>query len=556
MTEQERPVQAHADELPDFAWDSLGPVPEEEAEEATQIFGHAEHSKAEPEHAPERQASLATSNPFARPPPPPQSLRPAQARASSTPTPLAPPPSRSIDRQAQMLPPASVAPPAPLAPPRKSVPPPTPPPRKSVPPPVLPPHSLAPAPEAIRPATPSLGPLPPTVPPPKPASIGNRMTATAFIRRPEPIRTPILVGLALGVAALAATVFYLVPHTGQIAVSVADSNGSAIPHFTIYIDGKKQCASAPCIISDVAAGSHAVKVEVSTEPPVDNTVAVGSRANGRTGIRVTGTQPGTTLFVDDKEIGPLPQTLQGMSAGSHKVKIAGSERYAPLEKTVTLTKDEVQDLGALTLPVAKGKATISLATPGAKVSVVSGGDRRELPLLPITVDIDTSKQWSLLASKPGYNDYNQAISFDDGQADKAFTIALDPKTPTVTFASPAPPAYSHPPAHPAAAAAAASPAPPPAPAASPVPPAAAASQVASNESAATGTGEASFLNINSIPMSSVVLDGKPIGETPRLKFRVSPGPHSLVFINADEGFKKQVSVTVAAGETKAVIGKN
>jgi hypothetical protein len=294
-------------------------------------------------------------------------------------------------------------------------------------------------------------------------------------------RAPLLMGLALGAVALAAAGFYFMPHVGQIAVNVADSKGSAVPHLVISVDGKTQCESAPCIVLDVAAGPHTVKVEASGfEPPADKAVAVEWRkdttvdfslaptANGGTGIKVAGTQAGAKLF---------------------------------------------------------GKATISLGTPGARVFLVSGSDRRELPTLPISVDIDTSKPWSLGASKPGFNDYNQPISFDDGQAEKAFIVTLDPKTATSAYNPQTPRAPS------------------------------ATSQAVSNEGAVATSGQA-FLNINSIPVSSVTLDGKPIGSTPKLKYRVSPGAHSLVFVNPDQGFKKQISVTVAAGETKAATGKN
>jgi hypothetical protein len=68
------------------------------------------------------------------------------------------------------------------------------------------------------------------------------------------------------------------------------------------------------------------------------------------------------------------------------------------------------------------------------------------------------------------------------------------------------------------------------------------------------SGEQAFLNINSIPVSSVILDGMPIGSTPKVKFPVSPGSHSILFVNADQGFKKQISVAVEAGETKGAIG--
>ncbi len=209
---------------------------------------------------------------------------------------------------------------------------------------------------------------------------------------------------------------------------------------------------------------------------------------------------------------------------------------------MNLAKDEFQDLGAVTLKVVKGRATVSLATPGAKVFLVSGSDRRELPTLPMSVDLDPSKQYSLMATKAGYNDFAMPLSFDDGQAEKAFTVSLDPKTvsqgtPSMAF-SPAPQAYNPPPSAP----------PPPTPHAAPPREAAPPHQAASTASAA---GEGT-LNMNSIPSSSVVLDGKPIGNTPQIGITVSAGTHTVVFVNAEQGFKKQVSVTVAAGETKKV----
>jgi serine/threonine-protein kinase len=68
------------------------------------------------------------------------------------------------------------------------------------------------------------------------------------------------------------------------------------------------------------------------------------------------------------------------------------------------------------------------------------------------------------------------------------------------------------------------------------------------------TAEQGFLNINSIPVSYVILDGKPIGSTPKPQFPVSPGSHSVLFLNPERGFKNQISVTVGAGETRAAIG--
>ncbi|HEX7604574.1 MAG TPA: hypothetical protein VF316_23310, partial [Polyangiaceae bacterium] len=220
----------------------------------------------------------------------------------------------------------------------------------------------------------------------------------------------------------------------------------------------------------------------------------------------------------------------------------GSDRYAPLEKSVTVEKGDLQDLGSITLKVAKGKATVTLGTDGAKVSMVSSkGDRRDLPHLPISLEIDPVKDgtWTIEASKFGFEEYKQAINFDDGQAEKVFNVTLDPKgsvkpPPTATYTAPPPTntVVKPPPTNTVVK-------PPP---------------TGTGTGAAAG-GMATLGVINALPMAGtvVVLDGKPLGPVPKKDISVTAGTHTLLFINSEQGLKKTTSVTVAAGESKNVI---
>ncbi|MDB4997051.1 MAG: serine/threonine protein kinase, partial [Myxococcaceae bacterium] len=230
---------------------------------------------------------------------------------------------------------------------------------------------------------------------------------------------------------------------------------------------------------------------------------------------------------------------------------AGSERYEPMDKTVTIAKDETLDLGPVSLKVMKGKATITLGTPGAKVYIVSGNDRRDLPSFPISVDIDTSKSWALEAQKPGFTEYKQPISFSDGLAEKVFNVELAPKGAGGGAAVWTPPAGG------GGSTAAVKPDPTsntskPDPTTKPTTTAAATTKP---ETAGTAPAGEATLNLNSVPASSVVLDGKPLGNTPKKGVSVPAGAHTVIFVNAEEGLKKSMQVTVAAGETKTVIGK-
>ncbi|MDI1428682.1 protein kinase domain-containing protein [Polyangium sorediatum] len=62
------------------------------------------------------------------------------------------------------------------------------------------------------------------------------------------------------------------------------------------------------------------------------------------------------------------------------------------------------------------------------------------------------------------------------------------------------------------------------------------------------------LNINSIPVSKVVLDGRPLGNTPKVGLSVPAGTHTVTFVHSERG-KQTVTVTVNAGETKTAAVK-
>jgi serine/threonine-protein kinase len=62
------------------------------------------------------------------------------------------------------------------------------------------------------------------------------------------------------------------------------------------------------------------------------------------------------------------------------------------------------------------------------------------------------------------------------------------------------------------------------------------------------------LNLNSIPVSNVILDGRPLGPTPKLGVSVTPGAHTVIFVHAEHG-RKAKSVNVTAGKTVPVVVK-
>ncbi len=391
----------------------------------------------------------------------------------------------------------------------------------------------------------------------------RNMEATALVRPPESgSKAGLIIGilvvlLLLAGGAAAAYWFVLMPKTGNLAVNVVDQKGGSVNGLKVMVDGKETCQSSPCIVRDIAAGPHEVKVAadgydspapkaISIERGKDAQIDFTMTGGKGTGFKVTGTQPGVKLSIDGKEIGALPQELHDLQPGDYNLKFTGSDRYAPLDKKVTVSKGDLSDLGTITLKVVKGKATVTLGTDGAKVSMVSSkGDRRDLPRLPISLEIDPVKDgtWTIEASKFGFEDYKQQINFDDGQAEKVFNVVLDPKgskpiATATTTVTPPPTGTSTATSRPTGTSTAT--APPTGTSTSPPP-----------------AGQGTLAVINALPQAGtiVLLDGKPLGPVPKKAVTVTPGSHTLLFINSEQGLKKSVTVNVGAGETKNVIAK-
>jgi hypothetical protein len=418
-------------------------------------------------------------------------------------------------------------------------------------------HGSAPPPPVASVPPPPVASVPPppvaSVPPPAVAPQGLSLEATHQLARAESSKAALISVLLLVVAAIAGVVvFFLMPRSGTMVVNVADAKGGPVNGLEISIDGTKRCDSAPCIVRELAAGPHQVSVTArGYEPTAPRALTVEARHDATadfqlialkpaaTGFKAAASHAGVKLSLDGKDVGELPKEFRDLEPGSHTLRFA-ADSFVALEKTITVTKENVLDLGTLSLKVARGKATISSDTPGAKVVLVNGSTRKAVPQLPITVEFDASESWQIQATKDGYEEFRQPITFEDGQAVKTFTVALSekgkaPKADTANEAHSTPtPPKDAPPATPKSADPAATP--------------------AVTKEAKAPAGEAT-LKINSIPASTVVLDGKPLGSTPQLNVTVTPGTHTILFVNAELSLKKTITVTVKAGEVKAAVAK-
>jgi serine/threonine protein kinase len=384
--------------------------------------------------------------------------------------------------------------------------------------------------------------LPPQFAPPHSSGHPLAPMETTAVVRPEGRASGkgVLVAIATASLVIAGGVgaFFMYPKKGKVDIDVTDTIGNKVDEVEIYIDGTKRCDTRPCRV-ELEAGPRHIKVATRGGPTrftdekvievrageSQSVALVVAQAVAQTGrasvaataslVRVSSTQPGITLFIDGKELGPLPQDapreVKDVAAGPHTLKFVAGERYADLEKPITVEAGKSLDVSGILLKVKKGAAKVSLNTPGARVFLVSGKTRKELANLPRSVDLDTSEPWALEASKPNMVDFRQAITFDDGHAEKAFAVTLyakgaEPKDPT------------------------------PAPTATPTAP------TATTES----TGPGSIL-MNSIPPSTCFLDGAALGPTPQVR-EVKPGTHTVKYVNSELGVSQVVTVKVISGK--------
>jgi len=371
----------------------------------------------------------------------------------------------------------------------------------------------------------------------KPRLVTRRVSSVSRFSRWWPPPALYLIGGAVGVI-VASLFLYFSMRSGSLVVTVAGPASRAIDSVEVYIDGVQRCDVSPCIVKSIPAGVHLVRAAAKGyEQTAEQAVAVesGQRAlqtitlsptGAGTAVRVSALGSGLKLYVDGQEIGELPQTAKGITAGEHTLRVAGNDRYEPWEEKVTVDEGETRNIGPLRLRVLKGLATFKAGTgaDGARVLL----DGRLVPELPATIEVPAGKQLVLVATKAGYSTYKRTISFNDGVAEKTFEITMAESSDD-DVAAPEP--VAPPPRGVSISRRVAPRTATPNPVSEPV-----------------AKGKAT-LNLNSIPVSNVIVNGKPLGPTPKIGVQVPPGPQIVVFVHPDFG-RKVMSGTVAAGETK------
>ena len=399
--------------------------------------------------------------------------------------------------------------------------------------------------------------------PPSSSTLGRAPTPTwspsvpapgAALVASSPSRTNVWLGLVAAlVVALAAFLWLRGSGPGTLVVRVVHQ-GKPVDTAQVFVDGQQVCTFTPCRVKNVDQGKREIRVasgalvgqgsvEVkggSSESELEIQLTLGGAspdsAPVASGHAVGGAPPAALalktsltekvkVFVDGQEKGTLPLELKDLKPGSLTLRFeAAGDKYGKLEKTVELEAGKTFSIDDVKLPFKLVLVTFKLATAGAAVKLKQEGKPDTVLAFggeKVEKKLDTTVKWTLTASLKDYSDFEQVIVFEDGKGTATVEIKLD-KNDAATAAVPVAPTV------------AGASAPPP----------------------TVGPAAADFgtINANSLPPSSVLIDGRPHGQTPVTGVRVAAGSHTVVFKHKDFGIQSR-GVSVAAGKAATVTVK-
>jgi eukaryotic-like serine/threonine-protein kinase len=417
-------------------------------------------------------------------------------------------------------------------------------------------------------------------PPPAPPAGSLRAPPTATqtftmngLERPDSSRNPLFAMLAVAAVVLLCFVGYVFlartePGVVQVAAHPADAK--------LLFDGKPVGSSSPFVVTGVSpSDKHTIELQkagyrswsqevqvqagqtlqlsVPLQPAEGAPEAVaGVTPNGQVatgGFSLETSPPGAVVALDGQDLGGVtPLRVGNLLARTYdvKVKLAGFKEH---NARVDVRAGVDQSLPRVMLEPERVRVRVSSEPSGADAVVVRGSERRTLGRTPIDVTLDNDgSSWALVVSKSGYESYEQAISIEDGVAELSMRAVLARKSGEASSDAVA--------SAPVAAA----------PVAEPPKPARASASASTDDllesatsssakapAAPAGGGGQGTLRINARPWAQVVIDGRPVGNTPQTNIALPAGNHRVQLVNPEFNLKKNLTVTIKAGQVETQI---
>jgi len=186
----------------------------------------------------------------------------------------------------------------------------------------------------------------------------------------------------------------------------------------VYVDDKLLPGTTPLMEEGVAAGTHQIRMEkgyysgiqtVFLEPNEFKKVEL-TLVKAKGGLKILSTPFEANIFLDNKPLGLSPQTLTGLDAGEHILKLT-KPGYLDLEEVVTIAGDEIKRISIPLEKIKPAKLNITSQPPHCDVYL----NNQLQGKTPLAVHDLMPGMVSVKVAHPMFEDWQQTLNLKNGE---------------------------------------------------------------------------------------------------------------------------------------------
>lgn len=188
---------------------------------------------------------------------------------------------------------------------------------------------------------------------------------------------------------------------------------------TVYIDDQPQSGATPLMIEGIPAGTHQIRMEkgyysgsqtVFLEPNEFKKIEL-NLVKAKGGLKIVTTPLEADMFLDNKPLGHSPQTLTGLDAGEHILKLS-KPGYLDYEEVVVVQGDEIKRLDLRLEKIMPASLTITTQPPNCDV-YVNGQLKGKSPVVVRDLMFGAV---NVKITHPMYRDWTESIILKNAEA--------------------------------------------------------------------------------------------------------------------------------------------
>lgn len=205
----------------------------------------------------------------------------------------------------------------------------------------------------------------------------------------------------------------------------------------VYVDDQLLSGTTPVMKEGLSAGTHQIRMEkgyysgiqtVFLEPNEFKKVEL-TLVKAKGGLKIVTTPLEADIFLDNKPLGLSPQTLTGLDAGEHILKLSKAD-YLDHEEVVVVEGDEIKRLNIHMEKIRPAMLKITTQPPNCDVYVNGELKGRS----PAVVRELMPGQVKIKITNPMYRDWTESVTLTNGEV-KEINPELAKKTGTLIVKS-------------------------------------------------------------------------------------------------------------------------